>query len=53
MTSMLPTSEKPKEIHIVKIAVELESKQHPPQLIKFDRRTPLTGMYSGFKARTL
>lgn len=46
MANMLPrtTTEKQKDMHVVKIAVELESKV--PQLTKFDRRTPLTGTYS-------
>lgn len=44
MANMLPrtNNEKQKDMNVVKIAVELESKV--PQLTKFDRRTPLTGM---------
>lgn len=35
-----------KESHIVRIAVELENQSTQlPQLIKFDRRQPLTGQF--------
>lgn len=38
-----------KESHIVRIAVELENQSTQlPQLIKFDRRQPLTGQFVVF-----